>query len=199
MMLARPSGMATWTTILSLSVFLLAACAAGSTGPRDDQENSRVESDPLIRTDRQVYTAKRGTSKSEDGTVVGRFVELTIPLRYTNFTGNSIYLPTCLGVNPPVLEKKQGSEWVVAYSPAVPACLGPPQVIEPGKTFDYVYQVEGYLPGGNTFPQFETSVPGTYRIVWGAYGTWTPTSTEPGLGRELPLAKRVSNEFGVVE
>jgi hypothetical protein len=42
-------------------------------------------------------------------------------------------------------------------------------------------------------------VPGTYRLVWTAYATWTPSGPEPGLGRELPLADRVSNEFEVIE
>jgi hypothetical protein len=48
------------------------------------------------------------------------------------------------------------------------------------------------------FPQFETAVPGTYRLVWSAYSTWRPDG-EPGLGRELPPADRVSNEFEIVE
>jgi hypothetical protein len=188
------------SSILTLFVGVsFAACAGGSTGPRENEDNSRLDSDPPIQTDQLVYTAERGTTYYEDGRVWGRYVRLDIALRYTNPTGGPIYLPTCHSIHPPALEKKQGGAWSTAYSPIVQACAGPPEIIEPGKTFEYSYQVEGYLSGGNVWPQFETSVAGTYRLVWTAYATWTVDSGETGLGRELPLADRVSNEFEVVE
>jgi hypothetical protein len=162
--------------------------AAGSTG-----------TGPLIRTDQSIYTASRGADTLDDGSIWGEYVELAIPLTYTNTTGGPITLPTCLGVNPPALEKREGTGWRVAYCPIVPACLGPPVVILPGEVYRYDYRVRGYLPGGRILPQFETSVPGTYRLIWDAYETWTPNSGESGLGRVLPLEKRVSNEFEIVE
>jgi hypothetical protein len=64
-----------------------------------------------------------------------------------------------------------------------------------GKTFDYEYQVQGFEPGGRVMPQFNTDVPGTYRLVWDAYETWHGSGPEPGLGRQLPLRYRISNEF----
>jgi len=75
-----------------------------------------------IQTDSEIYTVER--------TAAGYTV--TIPFIYTNTTNGKVYLPTCRGVHPPMLEKwtteawrrvrekwMQG-DWTVAFSPVVP-------------------------------------------------------------------------------
>jgi hypothetical protein len=98
-----------------------------------------------------------------------------------------------------LIEKKEHRHWVVAFAPVVPACLGPPEIIGPGATYEYTYQVQAYLPGSRVMPQFETDIPGIYRLVWSAYRTWTPNSGEPRLGQELPRNAGISNEFELLE
>jgi hypothetical protein len=177
----------------SLGALFLAACVGAGTGPGGDQENSQLNRAPLIKTERTSYTAQRGEKRNPDGALYGRYVRILIRLRYTNSTDGPIYLPTCNGINPPLMQKKEGHRWVIAYAPIVQACLGPPEIIQPGKTFEYDYEVEGYEPGGRVMPQFNTEVPGTYRLVWDAYKTWS----ENGAGLQLPLPNRLSNEFEV--
>jgi hypothetical protein len=176
------------------AALFLAACVGAGTAPGGKDENSRLNQAPLIQTERTSYTVERGESRDPDGTLYGRYIRVAIRLRYTNSTDRPIYLPTCNGINPPLMEKKQGGGWVIAYAPIVPACLGPPEVIQPGKTFEYEYQVEGYAPGGRVMPQFNTEVPGTYRLVWDAYA-----SRNSNPEHMLPLEERISNEFELTE
>ena len=177
----------------------LAACGGRSAMGPGDGSGSDVSGSAPIQTDRASYTARRQTMHLVDGTRYENYLELTIGLRYTNPTDEPIYLVTCLDVNPPVLEKKEGAEWVTAFAPIVPECLGPPVVIGRGESYEYIYRIEAFLPGSRVMPQFQTEVPGTYRLVWTAYRTWLANSVEAGLGRELPLEQRVSNEFSIVE
>jgi len=186
----------------SLTLFLAglaAGCAGGSPAglPQDGGPNS--DRAPPILTDRSVYTVERGAIHLDDGTLYGRYVQFFMRLRYTNSTMGKIYLPTCNTIHPPILEKKQGSEWVTAFAPIVQACLGPPEIIERGRTFEYPYDIQAYLPGSRVMPQFQTAVTGTYRLVWSAYATPPGFNGEPGLGRELPLEARISNEFDLME
>ncbi len=182
---------------LSFGALFLAACAGAGTGPGAGGENPQLNRTPLIQTERRTYTAQRGEIRLPDGTLQGRYIRLLIRLRYSNSNDGPIYLPTCNGINPPILEKKEGGGWVIAYAPIVLACLGPPEIIQPGKAFEYEYRVEGYEPGGRMMPEFNTEVPGTYRLVWDAYQTWNGNGPETGPGLQLPLSDRISNEFEV--
>jgi hypothetical protein len=134
-----------------------------------------------------------------DGTLYGRFIEFSMIIRYINSTPGPIYLPTCHSVHPPVIEKKENGQWVIAFAPIVLACLGPPEIVGPGRTYEYTYLVQAYLPGSRVMPQFRTEVPGIYRLAWRAYRTWTPNGSEPGLGEELPRDAGISNEFELLE
>lgn len=183
---------------LAISASLACARATDPTSENGSKEGS-TGTGPFIQTDQSVYTALRGSDTLTDGTLYARYVELAIQMRYTNRTGGRIYLPTCHSVHPPSLEKREAGSWVIAFAPIVQLCLGPPVVIQPGQVYEYSYPLRGYLPGSRVYPQFETQVPGTYRLVWTAYETWTPHSAQGGLGRDLPLSARVSNEFQVVE
>jgi hypothetical protein len=183
-------------SIIVAGVSSVVSCASAPTNGLDE---SALRTKPLIQTDQSVYTARRGSIRNQDGTENARTVELSIGLRYTNRTAGNIYLPTCNSVHPPLLEKKAGSSWVVAYAPIVQACLGWPVVLKPGQVYQYQYEIQGFAKGGPMHPHFNTEVPGTYRLNWKAYETWDPDSPQGGLGRELPLSARISNEFQVVE
>jgi hypothetical protein len=182
----------------SIGVFLI-ACAGAGTAPVRDDESPRLNRAPLIRTDRSTYKAAWSENRLPDGSPYPRAVRLQIGLRYTNSTNGPIYLPTCRQINPPILEKKQGNRWIIAFAPVVLACLGEPEVIQPGKTLEYQYRVEGFEPGRQVMPEFVTDIPGTYRVVWDAYETWTLGGTEAGPGLQLPLENRISNEFEITE
>ncbi|HEU0078648.1 MAG TPA: hypothetical protein VFQ76_13410 [Longimicrobiaceae bacterium] len=162
-----------------LAVALLAGCA-GLVVPDDTGTGLS------IRTERAEYTVSRS----------GPYLETTIGLSLTNGTDGPAYLATCHGVHPPHLEKRVGDRWVPAYAAAVPQCLGPPEVVEPGETFPYSFRVSAVLPGNNDYPSFQVDpVPGTYRLVWTVYRTWEPDGGSPGLGEQFPREAAVSNEF----
>ncbi|HZB28110.1 MAG TPA: hypothetical protein VE282_06055 [Gemmatimonadales bacterium] len=178
---------------------LAASCAGGAPSSPGQEERVAYDGPPPIVTDQSSYTVRRKEVHLPDGRLYGRFVEFSIVLRYTNPLRGPIYLPTCRGVNPPSIEKKDNQRWLIAFSPIVLACLGPPKIIEPGRTFEFTYHVEAALPGFNVMPEFNTTVPGTYRVVWGGYSLWHPSGAEPGLGVELPLSVTISNEFELQE
>jgi hypothetical protein len=119
---------------------------------------------------------------------------------YTNTRARAVYLPTCHGVHPPVLEKWVQGAWIETYAQVVPACLGPPEVIGPGEAYHYAFDILAAPRGSNRAPQFTVpEIPGSYRLVWDIYGTWTPSGAEPGLGRKLQLEARVSNAFQLTD
>lgn len=163
----------------SLAAALLAGCA-GLVVPDD------AGTGLSIRTERAEYTVSRR----------GQLLETTIGLSLTNGTEGPAYLVTCHGVHPPHLEKRVGDRWVTAYAAAVPQCLGPPEVVEPGETFPYSFRVSAGLPGSDYHPGFAVDpIPGTYRLVWTVYRTWEPDGDRPGLGEQFPREATVSNEF----
>jgi len=167
----------------ALGAALLGGCA-GLLQP--DDEGSGL----VIRTDRTEYRVSRN----------GPYLETTIGLSLTNRTEGPVYITTCRGVHPPVLEKRVGDRWVTAYAAPVLQCLGPPEVVEPGETFPYSFRISAGLPGNNNYPRFETGdVEGRYRLAWTIYRTWEPNSGRPGLGEQFPQGAAVSNEFTLRE
>ena len=174
---------------IGLAGLVLGCSRSGPGEPGLATQDHAAEGAP-IQTDRAEYTLS----------FTPQLAELSIGVRYVNRTGGRVYLETCHTPHPPVLEKRVGSEWVVAYRPAVLRCLGQPVVIRAGETYDYTFKVVAGRPGTNNFPQFEVAeIPGTYRLVWGLLDTWNPDGPGPGLGRLLPLEQRVSNEFQIRE
>lgn len=139
-----------------------------------------------IQTDREVYKVER--------TATGYTV--SIPFVYTNKTGRKVYLPTCNGAHPPVLEKWVQGAWIEAYASVALMCQGPPKVVAPGDEYCHTFEILAHPRGSNWLPQFALNkIRGAYRLVWTIYETWTPNSPEPGLGLVLPLEARVSNTF----
>ena len=166
-----------------LAAFVLAGCVGG---------RMMSGGSSAIRTDRDAYVV------SPDSQGVARF---TIRLRYTNGTGKTAYLATCRGPQPPRLEKQVGDQWVVAFMPVVPLCLGVPQAVRAGDTFDYDFVVYAGMPGTSIAPRFSVSeVPGTYRVIWEVFtGTQGDPSKPTELKDMVPEDQRVSNPFRLVK
>jgi len=174
-----------WLALAVAALAGLSGCAGDPLRPGGDAQPEN----PPLRTDRDEYVAR-----TADGVTT-----LTIGFRYTNPTNGETYLSGCRGVHPPWLEKWEGGRWVLAYSPTALHCLDEPVVVPAGGTFDYALEVWAAPRGSNTYPQLEVAeIAGTYRLVWRVFETWTAHSGTPGLGREAPLAQRVSNTFRIV-
>lgn len=182
------------------SVFIIVGASAGSVFA--DTSCSRPAPElpaASIQTDLQTYKVER--------TPTGGYA-VSIGFVYTNDRAKPVYLPTCRGAHPSVLEKWMKSawtrihgkwlqgDWMAAYAPVVRACLGPPNVIAPGDQYSYTFEIEAAPRQSNTVPQFTVpKIQGTYRLVWEIYGSWKRKSFE--LNGKLPLRARVSNIFQI--
>lgn len=161
-----------------LAVMLLLACTAALEPP------AREPGHPL-QTDRLEYRVRR----ANDG------LATEIPFSYTNETGRTVYVVNCNRIVPPVLEKSVKGEWVTAWGAAVPECLSPPIVIEPGAEYVDTLRVFAGLPANNVYPKFRVAeVEGIYRLVWTRV-VYDYDTTRPDFGEPLSLEDRVSNEF----
>ncbi len=164
---------------------LLAGCEIVGSSEADDD----TEGQPAIQTDKKAYTVG----------FTDLFMELTVEMRYTNRTRRIVYLPRCLVVHSPILEKLEDGEWVFAYAPVVSLCLGPPVVVMPDAPYAYTFEMHAGLRSNNLHPKFKPDeVEGVYRLAWEIYRTWQPDN-RPGLGTLLPLEQRISNTFRLVE
>ena len=143
----------------------------------------------LVVTDQAQYDARApagGLSR----------VVFDVPFEIRNTTGGPLYRIGCRTAPPPTLEKLVEGEWVTAYAPIVNLCLSPPFEIAPGEVRRDTLQVQGFLPGQNAGPEFETDVEGTYRLHLRLYSSLTDERSP--LGKDLvPLEERVSNPFEV--
>jgi hypothetical protein len=155
-----------------------------------------------VLTDQLVYSARPGAFYLGDGTLLERHLDLSIGLRYVNSSRRTIYLPGCNGTPySPILQVKRGDEWVVAYAAAqlLMLCASPQISIEPGRSYNYIFDIRGYVPGGShaVAPGFDAELPGTFRVFWPA----SERLPWPAAGsyRQLPEAEQLSNEFQVVE
>jgi hypothetical protein len=137
---------------LAASSVLLAGCDGfGALALASDEDG--IE----FRTDDAQYTLV-----IEDG--VGR---VQIPFTYENHAGRTLHVVNCNGAAPPALEKLEGGRWVLAYAPAVPACLSPAIRIPDGHTYRDTVYVEAAVPASRHRQSFEVDdIEGTYRLVW---------------------------------
>ena len=134
-----------------------------------------------IRTDRSVYRLR----------MTGDASVAEVRFEYRNGTNRTVEVPSCQGAHPPVLEKFEDGEWVVALSYPVLLCLAPPLRIGVGKTHRSTFTIRVFHRP-NMYPQFEVEeIAGTYRLVW---SLWHAGATEA-----LPLEQRISNTFEVVD
>jgi len=143
----------------------------------------------LLVTDRAEYEAL----------VFSDHVEVTIALKYTNKTKQVRYLPGCKGPPAPVMEKREGTRWIVAFAPIELLCLSyPVPEVRPGGTFEFVFPVHGFLI--YAMPEWKPrEVAGTYRVRWTVYKSMEWSSPDGHvLTPEAYTATVYSNEFKIV-
>lgn len=143
------------------------------------------EGDAPLQTDRLAYQLQRDGDDN---------LRVEIPFTYHNRTGKTVYLLNCHADVSPSLQKWQGGEWVIAWSPILLLCLSQPIEVESDAVYEYTLHVFAAPRGSTTFPQFEVpEIDGTYRLVWHApvhdYDHDSPSGTP------LTLENRVSNNF----
>ena len=143
-------------------------------------------SDPPIRTDQGGVTLRN---------VRSRYFYGTLAYRFTNRSESIVYIPVCQGPHPPFLQKWEAGIWVLAYSLAVPRCLGEPLEIAPGESIARTYEIIHGMPGSNLRTFRVSEVEGVYRMVWNIYGRRDRLG---GTSDLLPLELRVSNPFMIV-
>jgi hypothetical protein len=175
-----------------LATATAAACAGGSpTGPPSEDGVPSPPAElpaPALSTDADRYVLER--------TTIGW--EAAIPFTYENRTRGPVFVVSCLHPTPPILEKWVGGRWVTAWSPTVPACLGPVLRVEAGERYSDGLRVFAGYPENNWHPKFDVAEPeGTYRLVWDVLSSYDPGRYP--FGDPLPLHLRVSNSFELVE
>jgi hypothetical protein len=163
-----------------LSAIALAAltlgCADGPLVPGQDASAP-------FRTDRLAYEAS-----VSDG-----MIRLEVTVTYTNRSGEARYIARCTQESLAFsLEKHVSNGWVHAYSQACPRVFLPPIRVPPGRSHTETAVILGFR-SGDPDPDFETPVPGAYRLVSWVYRSW---NVEHG-GELLPEEARVSNPFEI--
>lgn len=161
--------------LLTLTVaLLLPACDDDPTGPAS----------PAIQTDRAAYTLEPA----------GEGWTAEIPYVFVNRTGRDVFVSHCGGIYSTRLDRWEGGEWVEAWSPSLPLCLGVPQRIEPGEAVpDTLFYVERA-----TDPTVDAAdLQGTYRLVWVGIHFGDPLAG--GWIGAVPVAYRSSNAFELRE
>ncbi len=173
-----------------LFYLILASCAELSTKEMDLSFTTE-EGRGMLQTDAELYQAEL----FQNGRQGMRF---DIPYTVTNTTEIAVYMIGCRQPSAPVLQKRDGEEWVTAFSAVEQHCLSPPFILEPGEQRRDTLQVYGFFPGQNIYPEFLTDVEGTYRLKKRIYsdpdtfensGEWSNHKLDPEL--------RISNTFQV--
>lgn len=100
--------------------------------------------EPPIRTDKTTYVLEADALGWEG----------TIQIEYVNASARKMYLANCRGAYGYSLEKREGEEWVPAWSPILPLCKSADIEIPAGETFSSAVWVHGARPGTNVEPTF---------------------------------------------
>lgn len=134
--------------------------------------------EPPIHTDQTTYVLETNASGWEG----------VIQIEYVNASARKMYLGNCHGAYSYFLEKREGEEWVPAWSPILPMCKSPDIEIPAGEVFSDAVWVHGARPGTNVEPKFDVDeIDGTYRLV--IFANWADEAP--------PLEYRVSNTFEI--
>jgi hypothetical protein len=167
------------------ALLLLAQCAPDTGRPADPDSPDQFVEAAVLRTDAPEYRLRR-----QDG-----ILEAEIGFTFRNETDRPVYVVNCNRIAPPTLEKLDGGQWVRVWEAAVPLCLSPPIVIEPGTTHTDTLHFTAGPRGGDIYPQLGVDDPtGTYRLVWHRL-VFDYDEDRDGFGEPVPLEQRVSNRF----
>jgi hypothetical protein len=161
-----------------LIAILLVACS-------DDPLDVDFGDGPPIRTDATAYVVSQ-----RDG-----LLEARIPFSFENHLPQPIYLQRCNGVLPPVLERKVGDEWRLAWGDHEYCASQVALALAPGARYVDTLRLHAHPFGGEREPQFtSTEVAGIHRLRWDrVLRSFDAKSIPPG--ELLPLRHRISNEF----
>ncbi len=165
---------------LAASSLLLAGCDGfGALALASDEQGV------VFRTSDTRYTLS----------IADGIAKLEIPFTYENHTGRTLHVVNCNGMAPPILEKREGERWVLAYAPAVPACLSAAIRIRDGDTYGGTLYVDAAVPARRDRQSFEVEeVEGTYRLVWPGV-LYDFDATRYPFGEEVELELRTGEEF----
>ena len=163
-----------------LALLVLAACS----GPVDLD----VPTGALLKTHAASYTLIER----------GGVMEVSIPFTFENVTDRDLYLENCPPLVPPVLERRYGDEWRVAWTPHTYVCTPRPILVPPGARHVDTLHVHAHPFGGERDPQFrDRAVTGTYRLQ--LPHVWTSWKYEQRpFGDELAPRLRVSTPFELI-
>lgn len=171
--------------------FLLATSGCSGSVVAPQSEAAAV----TIQTAQPSYEASKATNAhSRSGRPYDVF-QWTMRLSFTNRTESTLYLRRCgrefIGTS---LEKWTDGKWTPALDRVCPLIVLPPVVIAPGETYTEETAFWGCSApeSGLCGPEFNTKVPGTYRVKAAVFAT----REAHDLGRD-PLANdaAVSNPF----
>jgi hypothetical protein len=172
-----------YTPLLLLS---LLACVAWK-----DDTPKIAQTDPPIRTDKQAYSVTYTPPPYSA-------IKVTIKITYTNRTGGAVYLSGCPVPNLPTVEKKIEDKWITVLKHPRFMCYMDPIPIESGGTYEHMFHLRAYPPGGDNrwrgspvLPREMEKIAGTYRLVM--------EEIERDDTSLLPLEERISNEFKLIE
>ena len=159
---------------------------------------SETPSTPFITTDLDVYEAEIGEMVVQSDTIW--YVELTIPMTYTNRSGEVVWLTSCGQdyIHPPRLERRVDGAWETAYEPPHRACGGPSIRLEPGASHSYEFRIRGHDPHSAARVQpvwYPDQVAGEYRINW--WKSLVLVTGQDRLPDPVPLEERISNTFRI--
>lgn len=125
-------------------------------------------------------------------------LEVEIPYRYENRTGDTICLNNCRGSFSIELEKRIEGTWETVWAPAIPACASPPIKFAPDSVFGDTLTVV-HRKDEDSFPKMDVErFDGVYRVNVTAASRVGPTPEGQEFkcgGEQLPKENRVSNPF----
>ena len=170
--------------LLFAAVALLAACQGDIT----QSALLAVVDHPMVAMGEDAYTLEQWSGG----------VSTRLDIIVENSSPETISLLNCNGAYGVVLERRVGTDWVTAWAPVLPLCLGKPIEIPPGGLLQDTIKVFAGRRGSMTHPQFAMDqLEGTYRmVVTSAY--WHYDHDGPPWGDAVPSRVMTSNPFRLI-
>lgn len=174
--------------ILPFLLISVCGCSANADviGPDPIDTLEAARQNPLVQTDSSRYHVR----------TTDRWHEITMRVSFINRTPEQAYFRGCRDPDPPIMEKLEDGEWVIAYHAPVALCFGSATIVEPGQRYEYVYRIVSGLSGSDVGTRFQVEeLSGVYRLNWGILRKW---DRDPSLWELLPLEQRISQPFELV-
>lgn len=171
-------------SLFPTALLVLAACGQELTA------GELVVPPPINDESMVTVTAQEFRVRSDGGVLTA-----AIPFVLINQTTEQISLKNCAGGYGVVLERREGTRWVHAWTPERQDCLSPPILLGTGEAMEDIFRLRAGAQGSSEPPPLEGgAVPGTYRIViLDAY--WDYNHAGPPWGTAVPRPWLSSNSF----